>query len=204
MGVVWEPLHYLVRRVLGMWCEGVSHRSLRIWLQREDLDSGLCARDIASFFSPTRCYIQKRIFLPQSLFMKGVGLIFSCLWAFSFMPSYTRWWGLKNHITGGLSIAQSSVALVEHMWDNFQNQWMAFLVCIKSEWIIVCQNTYFGFVFLTGDCNLRARWVRGGCSRAFQIPCVLLCLLFAGRDQMWPCTEPSVPLQECFKGKCCE
>lgn len=95
-----------------MWCEGVSHRSLRIWLQREDLDSGRCARDIASFFSPTPCYIQKRIFLPQSLFMKGVGPIFSCLCAFSFMLSYTRWQGLKNHITGGLSIAQSSVVYV--------------------------------------------------------------------------------------------
>ena len=81
------------------------------------------------------------------------------------------------------------------MWDNFQNQWMASLVCIKSEWITVCQNTYFGFVFLKGDCILRAEEVRGGYSRAFQIPCVPLCLSFAGRDQMWRWPEPSAPLQ---------
>lgn len=61
-----------------MQCEGVSHRSLGIWLQGEDLevvDAELCAKDISPFFSPTLCYSQKRIFLLQSL-LRGVGPIF--------------------------------------------------------------------------------------------------------------------------------
>ena len=50
-----------------MWGEGVSHRSLRIGLQREALDSGLSARDIASFFSPSPCYIQNILTAEENI-----------------------------------------------------------------------------------------------------------------------------------------
>ena len=135
MGVGWEPLHHLVLGVLWMWREGVSHRSLRIRLQREDLDSGLCARDIASFFSPSPCYIQKRIFLLQCLFMKGVGPISLYLCTFSFMLSYTRWQSLKkNHITGGLSKAQSSVGQLPESMDGF--------LSLYKEWVDYSMSKY--------------------------------------------------------------
>lgn len=73
------------------------------------------------------------------------------------MLSDARWQGLKNHITGGLSIAQSLVWPSGTHVGQLPESMTASLVCIKSEWITICRNTYFGFVFLKGDCILRAK-----------------------------------------------